>query len=66
MEFLILLVLIALTYLVWRIVDQLPDIVFRLGEIQRDMAEIRRHLDRPPTAPAGAGGEAAPPPGPPA
>jgi hypothetical protein len=65
MEFLMLLVLIALAYLVWRIVDQLPDIVFRLGEIQRDIAEIRRHVDRPATPPAvAADADATVPPGP--
>lgn len=47
MEFLSVLLLGALVYLVWRIGDQLPDIVFRLGEIQRDIAELRRQLDRP-------------------
>ena len=35
-------VLLAITYLLWRISDQLPDILFRLSEIQRDIAEIRR------------------------
>lgn len=54
--FISLLLLAALVYLVWRIVDQLPDIVFRLGEIQRDIAELRRAQERsgdhaPPTPP---------------
>jgi hypothetical protein len=44
MSFLIFLVLLGATYLVWRITDQLPDLVFRLSEIQRDVAEIRRRL----------------------
>ncbi len=35
-------VLLAIAYLLWRISDQLPDILFRLSEIQRDIAEIRR------------------------
>jgi hypothetical protein len=26
----------------WRVTDQLPDLIFRLSEIQRDIAEIRR------------------------
>jgi len=34
--------LIAIAYLLWRISDQIPDILFRLSEIQRDIAEIRR------------------------
>ena len=47
MSFLILLVALAIAYLVWRIVDQLPDIVYRLSEIQRDIADIRRRLEAP-------------------
>ena len=38
-------VLLAIAYLLWRISDQLPDILFRLSEIQRDIAEIRRRGD---------------------
>jgi hypothetical protein len=44
MEFLILLVLVGVAYLIWRISDQLPDLIFRVSEIQRDLAEIRRRL----------------------
>ena len=44
--FLIVLLLIANAYLVWRIADQLPDIVFRLAEIQRDIAEVRRNTEQ--------------------
>ena len=44
MTFLSLLLLAALTYLVWRITDQLPDLIFRISEIQRDVAELRRTL----------------------
>lgn len=50
------LLLVGIAYMLWRIMDQLPDIVFRLSEIQRDMAEVRRNL-QPPAAPAGDGGE---------
>jgi hypothetical protein len=52
MEFLILLVLIGVAYLIWRISDQLPDLIFRISEIQRDIAEIRRGLGgaNPPAA----------------
>ena len=38
------LALLGIAYLVWRIADQLPDLIFRLSEIQRDVAEIRRRL----------------------
>ena len=44
MEFLILLVLVGVAYLIWRISDQLPDLIFRISEIQRDLAEVRRRL----------------------
>lgn len=40
-----LLVTLGIAYLIWRISEQLPDVVFRLSEIQRDLAEIRRQLD---------------------
>lgn len=43
MAFLSFLVLLAIAYMLWRIMDQLPDVVFRLSEIQRDIAEIRRN-----------------------
>ena len=42
MGFLSFLVLVGIAYLLWRIVDQLPDLIFRLSEIQRDVAEILR------------------------
>lgn len=42
MSFLTFIVLIVIAYFAWRIVDLLPDIVFRLSEVQRDVAEIRR------------------------
>jgi len=42
MSFLSVLVLLATAYLLWRITDQLPDLIFRLSEIQRDVAELRR------------------------
>jgi hypothetical protein len=56
LTFLSVVLLGALVYLVWRIGDQLPDLVFRLGEIQRDIAELRRQLehtgnDGPPPSP---------------
>ncbi len=44
MGFFSFIVLLAIAYLVWRVTDQLPDLIFRLSEIQRDVAEIRRRL----------------------
>jgi hypothetical protein len=44
MGFLSFLVLLAIAYLIWRISDQLPDIVFRVSELQRDVAELRRNV----------------------
>ena len=38
-------VLLGIAYLAWRISDQIPDILFHLSEIQRDVAEIRRRTD---------------------
>lgn len=34
--------ILASAYFLWRISEQLPDLVFRLSEIQRDMADLRR------------------------
>ncbi|MEM7077759.1 MAG: hypothetical protein AAF513_03925 [Pseudomonadota bacterium] len=42
MSFLSFVLLAAIAYLLWRISDQMPDILYRLSEIQRDIAEIRR------------------------
>lgn len=42
MTFLILLGVIAIAYFAWRVSDQLPDVIYRLGEVQRDVAELRR------------------------
>lgn len=44
MGFLSFLVLLVIAYLVWRVTDQLPDLIFRLSEIQRDVAELRRQI----------------------
>lgn len=65
MTFLILVAVVVIAYFAWRIVDQLPDIVYRLSEIQQDMAEVRRRLgddnvaddDRPDADDAGAKGD---------
>ena len=51
MSFLSFLLLGVATYLIWRITDQLPDLIFRISEIQRDVAELRRTLtDAPSTS----------------
>jgi hypothetical protein len=46
------LVLLGIAYLIWRVTDQLPDLLFRLSEVQRDVAEIRRRLADDAQAPA--------------
>jgi len=38
-------VLCTIAYLIWRISDQLPDLLFRISEIQRDLAELRRKVN---------------------
>lgn len=45
MTFLILLGVIATAYFAWRVADQLPDVIYRLGEVQRDVAEMRRAME---------------------
>ena len=46
------LLLLVIAYLLWRVTDQLPDLIFRLSEIQRDVAELRRNqTDAAPAAP---------------
>ncbi|MFT7651520.1 MAG: hypothetical protein ACI9ON_000047 [Limisphaerales bacterium] len=42
MGFLSFALMLAIAYLLWRISDQIPDILYRLSEMQRDIAEIRR------------------------
>ena len=42
MGFLVFLVLCVIAFLLWRISDQMPDILFRLSEVQKDVAEMRR------------------------
>ena len=44
MTFLIFIGVAVLCYLAWRIMDLLPDAIFRLSEIQRDVADFRRTL----------------------
>lgn len=33
-------------YFLWRISEQMPDVIFRLSEIQRDLADMRRAQDQ--------------------
>ena len=47
MGFLSFVILVAIAYLIWRISDQMPDVLFRLSEIQRDVAELRRRSEPP-------------------
>ncbi len=42
------LLLLAIAYLVWRINDRIPDILFRLGELQRDVSELQSVKDANP------------------
>jgi hypothetical protein len=44
MAFLSFLVLLVIAYLLWRVSDQLPDLIFRMSEVQRDVAELRRQI----------------------
>jgi len=52
MGFFSFIVILAIAYLLWRISDQMPDILFRLSEIQRDIAEIRRRSEPEQSTPA--------------
>ena len=60
MGFLSFLVLLGIAYLIWRATDQLPDLIFRLSEVQRDVAEIRRRLADEGTTTAAAPAESSP------
>jgi hypothetical protein len=67
MTFFIFLLVAGIAYLIWRIADQLPDLIFRVSEMQRDLAELRRAVTEPPSridtpAPPAAGEPHAPPP----
>ena len=41
MGFFSFLLLGAMTYFLWRISSQFPDVLYRLSEIQRDVADLR-------------------------
>ena len=47
LEFLTLAGVAAITYFVWKIADQLPDLLFRIAEIQCELGEIKRHQIEP-------------------
>ncbi len=34
-------------YFLWRISEQMPDLIFRISEIQRDLADMRRAQNLP-------------------
>ena len=59
MGFFSFIVLLGIAYLLWRVSDQMPDLIFRLSEIQRDIAEIRRRQSGESTG-AGAAAKAPP------
>jgi hypothetical protein len=52
MGFLSFIVLLGIAYLLWRVTDQLPDLIFLLSEIQRDIAELRRRTSSEGDSPA--------------
>ena len=41
------LVLCVIAFFLWRINDQMPDVLFRLSEVQKDVAEMRRQAEQP-------------------
>lgn len=45
MDFLSFLVLCLIAFFLWRISDQMPDILFRLSELQKDIADLRRQRE---------------------
>ena len=47
MGFLAFLVLCVVAFFLWRISDQMPDVLFRLSEMQKDVAELRRQGKKP-------------------
>jgi len=59
-DFIEFILLVIVAYLVWRISDHLPDLMFRITEIQRDVADIRKRLIELSERPAPATKKAAP------
>jgi predicted PurR-regulated permease PerM len=62
MVFLIFLLVAIIAYLIWRIADQLPDLIFRVSEMQRDLAELRRTMSESPSRIEARGGVSSEPP----
>ena len=42
MEFFSFIVLVLIAVILWRINSQIPDLIFRLSEIQRDIALVKK------------------------
>ena len=47
MGFFAFVVLCVIAFFLWRISDQMPDVLFRLSEMQKDVAELRRQGEKP-------------------
>ena len=47
MGFFAFLVLCVIAFFLWRISDQMPDVLFRLSEMQKDIAALRRQSEQP-------------------
>ena len=60
MGFLSFLLLLVIAYLLWRVGEQLPDVLYRLSEIQKDIAEMNRRSREGPTDKAPANKKPAP------
>ena len=41
------LVMCVIAFFLWRISDQMPDVLFRLSEMQKDIAALRRQSEKP-------------------
>ena len=41
------LVMCVIAFFLWRISDQMPDVLFRLSEMQKDLAALRRQSEQP-------------------
>ena len=41
------LVMCVIAFFLWRISDQVPDVLFRLSEMQKDLAALRRQSEQP-------------------
>ena len=41
------LVMCVIAFFLWRISDQMPDVLFRLSEMQKDIAALRRQSEQP-------------------